>query len=190
MRHSKKHQAFINSDYFKEARTRGLRNALAKRANGPKCGAKKRTDGQPCQQPVSEEGRRCRYHGGATPKGKDWHRRQWPKKGASPSRLKVKMVSLSIRDRKLAERLSKMTPEELEQYEARRKSNRPGTTAERQSARYDRKAKKLIADLRKDDLPGPEVVGTLEAKIEELENQANRLRAEQNDEDDLPEVFK
>ena len=59
------------------------------------------------------------------------------------------MASLSIRDRKLAERLSKMTPEELEQYEARRKSNRPGTTAERESARYDRKAKKLIADLRK-----------------------------------------
>ncbi len=190
MTHSKRHQAFINSDYFKEARKRGLQKALAKRANGPKCGAKKRTDGQPCQQPVSEEGLRCRYHGGATPKGKEWHRCQWPKKGAASSRLKVKQVSLAIRDRKLKERIAEMTSEELEQYEIRRRAKRPGTPAERKQARDGRQAKKMIDDLQKDEKPISDEINALEAQIRNLEDRANQLRLDQYDEDELPEVFK
>ena len=69
---------------FDAWRRRGLANSLAKRAAMPKCGARRRTDGEPCRQPVAEEGKRCRYHGGATPKGRDWHRVQLPAPGASP----------------------------------------------------------------------------------------------------------
>ncbi|RLK07419.1 hypothetical protein CLV75_2542 [Ruegeria conchae] len=60
MRHSKKHQAFINSEYFKEARMRGLRNAWAKQANGPKCGAKRRSDGEPHEMTPEQLGREIR----------------------------------------------------------------------------------------------------------------------------------
>ena len=141
--------------------------------------------------PVSPNaGKRCRYHGGATPKGKDWHRRQFPKKGAPISKLQKKLCELKARDRKAEERLANMTPEELEQYEARSKVVRPGTPAERQSARDSRNAQKLIADLHNKEKPASDEISDLGAQIQTLEDQAKQLRLDSTDTDNLPEVFK
>ncbi|SFP31564.1 hypothetical protein [Tranquillimonas alkanivorans] len=165
-----------------EARRRGLRNSLAKRAAAPRCGAKRRTDGEPCTQPVPEAGKRCRYHGGATPKGKEWHRRQWPRKGAAPSRLKGKMLALAVRDRKAEERRAAMTPEELEAHEKHRRAVRPGTPSQRQQARRAREARQLVEELdRKREGPPTGEQAALAAQIAELEAKAERLRAEETE---------
>lgn len=169
---------------------RGLKNAWAKQANGPKCGAKTRADGAPCRKPVAEEGQRCRLHGGATPKGKNWHRRQFPKKGAPLSKLQKKLSELKRRDGKAEERRAAMSPEERATHEKRRKANRPGTPTERQQARDGRKAKKLIDDLRQNKKPDSGEISKLEAHIRKLEGQAQKLKLDQYDEDELPEVFK
>jgi hypothetical protein len=189
MRHSEKHQAFINSAYFKEARLRGLRNAWAKQANGPKCGAKRRSDGQPCRQPVTAEGKRCRYHGGATPKGKEWHRKQWPQKGAAPSRLKTKMVSLSIREKEAKLKREAMSPNARKLHEARRKAMQPGTPAERQGGRDDREAQKLLEDLQNDEKPLSGGQKALFAQIRQLEEKAMALQAESAQNEEQPDVF-
>lgn len=169
---------------------RGLRNAWAQQANGPKCGAKNRSDGNRCRNPVTEEGRRCRLHGGATPKGKDWHRRQFPKKGAPFAKLQKKLRELKARDRKAEARRAAMSPEELKRHETRSKALQPGTPAERKNARDSRKAKKLIDGLHSDVKPVSDENSALEAHIRTLEDRAQQLRSNQFDEDDLPEVFK
>lgn len=187
---TKKQLIYLNSAHFKEARMRGLRNAWAKQANGPKCGAKTRADGAPCRNPVAEEGQRCRLHGGATPKGKDWHRRQFPKKGASISKLQKKLSELSKRDQKAEERRAAMSPEERAMHEKRRRANRPGTPSERQQARDGRKAMKLVQGLLQHKNAISDEVSALDAQIRTLEDRANQLQLDQYDEDELPEVFK
>lgn len=143
---SERGRAQFNARSFDEARQRGLRKSLETRLNAPRCGARRRTDGEPCMQPVKEDGKRCRYHGGATPKGREWHRRQWPKKGAAPSRLAGKMKALQLRDRQAAKHRAAMTPEEREQHEARRRIAKPGTPVERGQAAANRKAAKWLAE--------------------------------------------
>lgn len=190
MRHSEKHRAFINSDYFKAARMRGLRNAWAKQANGPKCGAKKRSDGTPCRQPVTIEGKRCRYHGGATPKGKEWHRRQWPKKGAAPSRLKVKRVALEIRDNEADARRAAMTETERAEHEARRRQKAPGSPAERSARKKNLEAGKLIAAALERPKPLTAEQAELAARVDALESRAAELGRETDTPDDTLEIFK
>lgn len=162
---------------FEEARQRGLRRSLEVRANAPKCGAKSRQTGLPCQNPVKEEGKRCRYHGGATPKGKDWHRRQYP---SSPHRLKGKLKALRRRDREAEERRAAMTPEEREKHEERRRHRQPGTPAERRRASDARKARKIVSALL--DKRQREEEGALAAEIKRLEAAAAELEQSMEDE--------
>lgn len=123
---------WAQSPRFAEARQRGL-NAIAERwRTKPRCGAKTRVTGEPCQQLVEAPGKRCRYHGGATPKGDEWHRRQPPKRGAAYSRLEKKLKAWEVRDRKADERRAAMTPDERAEHEKRRKSKQPSSSAERQ----------------------------------------------------------
>lgn len=173
---------------FEKARQRGLRRSLEVRANAPKCGAKSRQTGLPCQNPVKEEGKRCRYHGGATPKGKDWHRRQYP---SSPHRLKGKLKALRRRDREAEERRAAMTPEEREKHEERRRHRQPGTPAERRRASDARKARKMLSDLLdKPDKRRSEEEGALAAEIKRLEAAADELeRSKEEETDDDKGIF-
>lgn len=135
------------SPAFARVRAKGVEAARQKRLRSPKCGAKTRVTGEPCQQAVSEPGKRCRYHGGATPKGDQWHRRQAPKRGAAISRLENKMKAWEVRDRQAEERRAEMTPEERAAHEERRKPKRPGSAAERVRAKNDRETKTWLQDL-------------------------------------------
>ena len=160
------HRQRLLSPAFDKHRQRGLRRSLESRANGPKCGAKSRQTGLPCKQPVKEEGKRCRYHGGATPKGNDWHRRQYP---SSPHRLEGKLKALKRRDREAEERREQMTPEERETHEERRRHRAPGTLSERRRASDGRKAREMVARLLKDrEKPVSDEAETLTAEIDRL----------------------
>lgn len=117
----------------------------------PKCGAKARTTGEPCKQPVEEVGKRCRYHGGATPRGKEWHRRQLPKRGTSLATWEKRESARMARDRKAEARRAAMTPEERAAHEERRKPKQPGTPLERARRKSNREAKAMLAELMSDE---------------------------------------
>lgn len=163
------------------ARFRAAKASVKKRAEMPKCGARKRSNGEPCGQPVSEAGKRCRYHGGATPKGAEWHRRQWPRKGAPLEKLNKKIAQFKKRDREAAARRAAMSDEELAQHEERRKAKRPGAVAERERAARKRNTRgeieKLLADR----------AAATAAADAKLDRQIADLLGSN---DELPEVFK
>lgn len=190
MRGQEKNRLRLLSPAFDKHRQRGLRRSLESRAKAPRCGAKSRQTGEPCRQPVKEAGKRCRYHGGATPKGKEWHRRQWPKKSASLKRIEAKIKTFEKRDMEARERRAAMSPDERKRHEKRRREKLPGTPAERRRAINDRNAAKLVSQLleKPKDVHGAEQ-RALDAKIHELEAMATR-RAETETDDDLPGVFK
>jgi hypothetical protein len=81
----------------------------------PRCGANRKHGAGPCQQPGLGSGGRCRWHGGAVPRGDAWHRPVWPK-GNTPAaarKLHAKLRALEKAAKARAARLSEMTEEEL-----------------------------------------------------------------------------
>lgn len=126
-------------EFKRVARASAIRNLRAMNA-APRCGAKRKRDGQPCEKPGMANGR-CRVHGGLTPKGKDWHQVQWPKKDTAAGRLKVerKLRDLSRRADRLQVRLAAMTPDEREKYDAWQRTHQAGSAAAREAKREDRR---------------------------------------------------
>lgn len=172
------------SPAFRAALPAAQRKGVAVRAQMPKCGAKSRVTGEPCRQPVKEEGKRCRYHGGATPKGRDWHRRQIGRKGQSEKSYAGKLRALDRRDREAEERRAAMAPDEREAHESRRAAKRPGTPAQRSANAAGRKMAKEMADLLgRPKLPSAEAERLAKA-IRELEHQARQRDTEVAADDD------
>jgi len=132
--------------------------ARAGKAKLPRCGAKTKGDGSPCKNPGVGAGGRCFSHGGATPRGAQWHRPQFPKNDA---RYRRKLIALAKRKAKLEARIAAMTPEERAKYEKYSAWNRPGSPSERETRRRNREAMKLIA--RREQTPDPELAA-LEAE--------------------------
>jgi len=135
----------------------------------PKCGARRKYDNQPCAQPALENGR-CRFHGGLTPRGDQWHVVQ-------PTR-DPKMAEAKIRQRerlakKRAARIAAMTPEQLAAYRRWHETHRPGKAAARASERERRRQDKEIAAMMQRPAPAPK--RSREAR--ELADTIERLRA-------------
>lgn len=126
------------------------RGAAAKAvALAPKCGARTKGSGRPCQLPVVEGRARCRRHGGATPRGADWHRVQWGRPGMSTAQLEAKLRSLERRRKKRAAKVAAMTPDERQRFEARSKAMRPRTAAQRTAAVHDRATRAVFLEAQK-----------------------------------------
>ncbi|MCA8896623.1 MAG: hypothetical protein KDA48_15305, partial [Amphiplicatus sp.] len=109
------------------ARYRAHKKPLLKR-----CGAKSKNHGGKCQNLALENGR-CKYHGGLTPKGDQWHRRQFPEPTSEHALRKIdrKLQMIARDEQRRLERVAAMTPEERQRYENRRRGHRPGTASER-----------------------------------------------------------
>ncbi|TPM31456.1 HGGxSTG domain-containing protein [Mesorhizobium sp. B2-3-4] len=145
-----------------------LRKWNAKRHLLPKCGAARKRDGQPCQNLALENGR-CRYHGGKTGRGDQWHRHVWPdgKSAAATEKLNRKLTDIDRAATKRKKRMKRMSLEERAAYEQWQRDHRPGSAAQRESRRRKRKAD---AELRKlasapPKPPSPEVLA-LQAEID------------------------
>ena len=89
----------------------------ASKADRPKCGAKRRNGAGICASPALANGR-CRWHGGRTPSGDDWHKARWPKASdpREASKFAAKIRALEKRAKARAARLAQMTPEEIAAY--------------------------------------------------------------------------
>lgn len=117
-----------------------VRRINARRHLMPKCRAMSKTTGQQCRQFSMENGL-CYYHGGRTPKGKDWHRTQWPDKSApdviAKMENKLQMQERAWKARQ--KRLAKMTPEEQAAHSKWHKERPLGTPGHRERKRLERK---------------------------------------------------
>lgn len=109
----------------------------------PKCRAKSKTTGQQCRQFPMGNGL-CYYHGGKTPKGKDWHRPQWPKKSSPDAERKMvaHLRDLERREKQRLKRLAKMTDEERAGYEKWHRDRPLGTPAHRAAKRLAKQQNK------------------------------------------------
>lgn len=153
-------RAFIESDYFKEARRKAAEANLKRFAEIPKCGAKKRSDGQPCRNPGRGAGGRCKFHGGGTPKGKAWHKAIVPDENSTTPKDQRKRRILADRAADQAERRESMSPEERAKHERWHAQHDPDTVGER-AARW-KIAKKGI------DVTEMKKRGTREELLEEI----------------------
>ncbi len=119
----------------------------AERHLKPKCGATNKKDGEPCKNLALENGR-CKWHGGKSPKGKEWHKTQFPD---GKSRNAVARAERKLSDKRRIEkarnkRLASMTPEQRQEYEKWKSAHIPGPKAERERRRRERVSNE---DLRK-----------------------------------------
>lgn len=122
------------------AGTIALRRIQAQRHMMPKCGATSKSTGEPCRQFPMENGR-CYYHGGRTPKGKNWHKPSWPKKTApdAEQKMEARLRNLAKQERQRQKRLAKMTPDERAAYDKWKRDHPTGTPAQREAKRLTRK---------------------------------------------------
>lgn len=120
------------------------KNLAAFRAR-PRCGATCRTTGDPCRNPAIDGRARCRLHGGATPKGKKWHRLQ---PAATPEKITRKIADSMKAVAKRARRLARMSEAELVAHRKWQAAHQPGSPEARASwrerKRRDREARALI----------------------------------------------
>lgn len=125
---------------FVAAGTLALRRINAQRHLMPKCGAMSKTTGQQCRQ-LSMENGRCYYHGGRTPKGKDWHKPRWPKKSSPDAERKMvaRLRDLERAEKQRQKRLSKMTAEQRAAFDKWHRDRPLGTPAQREAKRQARK---------------------------------------------------
>ena len=114
----------------------------------PKCGATRKRDGGQCKLIGSANGR-CRFHGGRTPAGNDWHKIRWPNGAAPDAELKLlrKVQAQRRAANRRAKRLAKMTTEQRAEYKAWLRAHQPGSAAKRQVARRERKTAAEVAAL-------------------------------------------
>lgn len=139
----------------------------------PKCGAIARSTGEPCRRVAMENGR-CHYHGGRTPKGKDWHRRQWKQSDTpnSRERFERKLQQTQKSAAAQAARLAKMTPDERAAYDKWHRDRPIGSPAQRAAKKLARKQnEEARARFAQGQEPKPESAeaAAIRAQIEELE---------------------
>lgn len=140
----------------------------------PRCGAVRKWDGNSCRNLPLENGR-CRFHGGRTPKGDNWHRPRWPKADSpdSEAKLQTKLQDLDQRAVRRMARKRKMTADEKATYEKARKANAPSSVAERERRKMEKRQRVEFAVGQT-----PARDPTFDGMLEQLDADRRRLEAE------------
>jgi hypothetical protein len=144
----------------------------------PRCSAT-RKNGDPCRNLALSGSSKCRVHGGATPRGDDWHTRQWPN-GKAPDwqqKLNAKLKRSERDKRRQDRRRAKMSPEERERHERWQWDHKPGPADERARRRADRKAAAEIRESleRVQDRPVSPELAALEAERRRIETERDSV---------------
>lgn len=118
---------------------------LAKFRAAPRCGAARKRGGT-CCNPAMKNVKRCRYHGGSTPKGRQWHLVQ---RAADETKFNRKLRDRQRYAAKRALRLAAMTPDQRARHEAWHRSHRPGPgaarNADRERTRQNAETRRMLA---------------------------------------------
>lgn len=171
---------YISSAAHRDQAREAIKGWNARRANLPRCGAKRR-NGEPCRGWPLANGR-CRHHGGTVPKGDKWHRAQFPSKKSKVAERKtrMKLEKLQYREAKRLERVALMTPEQREKHERRRAALKGGPAAQRLAAKLEAKnnaaARAIMAAAPQRPAPADPAYQAIVARLAEL--RALQARAE------------
>jgi hypothetical protein len=173
--HTARQRAWVQSARWKAERKAGAAKSRASRRSQPRCGANRKNGGGPCRMLALANGR-CRFHGGATPAGRAWHRVQYPDPILEPEKYAKKVREIERRRQQRRERVARMKPEERAKYEARSKAAQPGTIAERENRRRSREAAGLLARGAVPAAPDPEIIA-LEKELADVKARRAQLQA-------------
>lgn len=114
----------------------------------PTCNAVRRTTGEPCRNLPLENGR-CRFHGGAVPRGRNWHKVQLANASGSVAKLDKKLEEVRLRELRRAACVAAMTPEQRERYDQWHVARKPGGKAARAATKQARRnSAELIVSMR------------------------------------------
>lgn len=142
----------------------------------PRCSAT-RKNGEPCRNLALSGSSKCRCHGGATPRGDQFHKMQWPN-GKAPDaerKLAAKLKRAERNRRAKERRLKAMTPEQRVAHKKWHKTHQPGPAAARARRRAERKAAAEIrAGLERAD------ARPVSPEISALQKQAAAIEAERD----------
>lgn len=158
----------------------GLANLVrfnATRHLRPTCAAVRRTTGEPCRNLPLENGR-CRFHGGAVPRGENWHKVQLTNAAGSVAKLDKKLAEVRLRERRRAARVAAMTPEERERHDRWHAARKPGSKDARAAAKQARRNSAELMDSMRQvpRAPTPELM-TLDRMLDEARKRLELMKA-------------
>lgn len=149
-----------NSDHcapdFPAIGARALRRFHAERHLHPSCGAHAKSTGEPCRQTPAKGRTRCRFHGGATPRGDGpagWHTPGFPN-GLPTGKPRSDALKAWTRRKRRAETAA-MPPEERARLEERRQAIKPGSATERARRRRNLDARRWLEEILREPGPAP-----------------------------------
>lgn len=114
------------------------------------CGARKKSSGELCRNFPVPGRTRCKFHGGATPRGDGpigWHTPGFPLGHGLPTGKARSEAQKRRRAIATIERLEDLTPEQRARYEAWKATHTPGSAAKRLRRRTDRDASQWLQKL-------------------------------------------
>jgi hypothetical protein len=129
---------------------------------------------------------KCFRHGGATPKGKRWHRVKWPDGKAADyeAKLRRKLRKQEQAAEERAARIAVMSPEERAEHDAWQRAHKPGDPKKRAADREYRGQSRETAATLKRLAAAPRV---LSPEMQAIEKELNALRAMRDGKPNPPE---
>lgn len=158
-----------------------------RRARFKKCAATAKSTGEQCGQLAMPNGK-CRFHGGKTPSGDNWHVIQPDVSGhrASMHRFDRKLTRIEKARKAQRSRLMRATEAEREAYEKWLWARPAGSAAKRAARRAETRMKRRIAEENRELSKGarvetndPEILA-IKARIAELQEQRALMKASQS----------
>lgn len=158
---------------FRDIARASLAKINARRGKLKKCSATAKSTGERCGQLAMKNGK-CRYHGGKTPAGDQWHVVQFDLAGAKngSDRLVRKLQTAEKARRARRLKLARATEAERQRYQQWLTDRPPGSKAHRLALRIERRlaaeTRKRVAAYASVEAPKSEEILEIEAKIAEL----------------------
>lgn len=141
---------------FPSIGAKALRRYHAERHLHSFCGARAKSTGEPCRRTPAKGRTRCKFHGGATPRGDGpagWHTPGFPD-GLPTGKPRSDALKAWTRRKRRAE-IAAMSPEERARLEERRQAIKPGSAAERARRRRNLDARRWLEEITREPGPAP-----------------------------------
>lgn len=181
------------SDWQKSAEFDRVRKTVLRRINRRRdlfgrCTATAKSTGLQCGNLACRGRTKCRYHGGATTRGDDWHRPLWPRPSdpRAMEKIHAKLTQRAKNAKERDARLASLSPKLRQKYADWLRVHRPGPAAkrarDREARRQDRSARDTLAALGRSSRATTPAVQRIEGEIAALK----MLRDAARDSDALP----
>ena len=166
--------AWQRSAAFRAVALAALRKINTRRHLMVTCNATAKSTGQRCQQLPVRGSTKCRFHGGVTPRGDNWHRPRWPRPSDPKALEKIDRIlrSQAKSAKERGARLATLSPAMRERYANWVRAHRPGPKAarlrERAHQRQNAEARELVRAAQTTARPVTPELAAIEREIDAL----------------------